>query len=176
MGYVRKVKRQEGKRHRRWSDTKKERLMKKLSGKTSWFKKRYAGKKTDTPKTGGADRNHWKRKEKETGGKRMETDRKTPSAVIFIPRTSGGELMKIIREKEQELSKHTLQTVKVVERNGSKLEHLLVKVDPVGEGLCERPECFSCLTSDKDNSKCRQTNIVYKVDCKLCGRNREKVQ
>ena len=65
VGYARKVKRQGGKRHRKGSDTKKERIRKKISGKTSWFKKRSAtGKRSDTPtKTGGGDKKHWKRKD-----------------------------------------------------------------------------------------------------------------
>ena len=37
VGYKVKIMRQEGKRHRRGTDTKKKRLKKKLSGKTSWF-------------------------------------------------------------------------------------------------------------------------------------------
>ena len=97
VGYRRKVERQGGQRHRRGSDTKAERLKKKLSGKTSWYKRRGSGdKKRNDQGLRGTGR-------RQNGGKRhpktQKGDSKTPAAVMFVPRTNGGELMKRIREK-----------------------------------------------------------------------------
>ena len=81
----------------------------------------------------------------------------------YLPILCAEGEQKGIGEKERELSKHTLQIVKVVERNGDRIEHLLVKADPMGERLCSRPECFVCSTTYKDKGKCRLTNLVYHV-------------
>ena len=176
VGYKRKIIRQKGVRQRKGTETLKTGRKKKLAGKRNWFRNRKKqdgdrkrDEKVEKDKTKKAGKNLRDRKK----GK-DETDR-TPAAVIFIPRTQGGELARRIREIEKDLAKHSLQTVKVVERNGDRIEHLLVKVDPLGDPLCQRPECFSCKTTDKDQGKCRQTNIVYRIQCNPCNTLGSKV-
>ena len=51
-----------------------------------------------------------------------------------------------------------------------------MKSDPVGDPLCQRPECLACTTSDKDRGRCRLSNLVYKTECKLCTRDGVKAQ
>ena len=58
---------------------------------------------------------------------------KQPSAIIFVPRTKDGKLTTFIKEKEEQLNKISLNRVKVIEKNGSRLEHLLIRADPWGE-------------------------------------------
>ena len=53
---------------------------------------------------------------------------------------------------------------------------MLVKVDPVGDPLCPRQDCFMCKTAEKDKGKCRLTNIVYKIECRECSLTGSKVQ
>ena len=92
IGYKRKITRQNGVRHRKCTDTRNEGLKRKLTGKTSWFKAR-----KDKDKKGGTDTRLRKRKDKRNesekndrqGWKDKMTDKRTPSAVIFIPRTQG---------------------------------------------------------------------------------------
>ena len=59
---------------------------------------------------------------------------------------------------------------------GDRLEHLLVKADPGGDTLCDRPECLFCATTEKDKGKCRMTNLVYKVECKICAKEGSRAQ
>ena len=87
---------------------------------------------------------------------------------MFVPRTRGGELARRLKEKELELAKHTFQAVRIVERNGHRLEHLLVKQDPFGDERCTRRDCLMCITAEKDIGQSRKTNIVFVTDCKLC--------
>ena len=78
--------------------------------------------------------------------------------------------------KEKELNKFTMQKVKIIERNGKIIEHLLCKSDPWGDDRCEREDCFMCLSSEKEVGKCRKSNVVYHITCRLCEGKGEKVQ
>ena len=104
-----------------------------------------------------------KKQRKKEKPQRHKAESEPPSAVIFIPRIHGGELARRIMEKEKELNQHTIQKVKVIERNRDKLVHVLVRADPYGEPLCSRNDCLMCKTSDKETGHCRKTNIVYKI-------------
>ena len=81
-----------------------------------------------------------------------------------------GELADLLRRKEEELNRTLHQKVKIIERNGTRLEHTLCKSDPWGDQDCERPDCLVCSSrgdTDKGPS-CRATNILYRVSCKIC--------
>ena len=65
-----------------------------------------------------------------------------PSAILFVPRTKEVKLADLLREKELELSKTLKQKVKIVERSGTRLEHLLCKSDPWGDLDCGRDNCL----------------------------------
>ena len=116
-------------RHRRGAETETSRRRKKMTGKTTWYLDKQAQRK-DTPSNsvGG------KRRRGKGGGEdesRPETHRQ-PSAVIFIERTPGGALVKEIREVEEDLSKIVKRRVKVMEKNGTRVQMLLTKADPLG--------------------------------------------
>ena len=101
VGYSRRVSRQAGVRHRKGESTKKSRIKKKFTGKKNWFKwKRKDGEKTKVERKGSESRKGEK-KECRKGGKKRE---KQPSSVLFVPRTKGGKLSTLLREKEKELS------------------------------------------------------------------------
>ena len=70
--------------------------------------------------------------------------------------------------KEEEIGRITSQRVRIVERNGERLEHLLTKPDPFGEEKCSDKSCLLCLTSKKEAGRCRKTNLVYKIECTVC--------
>ena len=56
------------------------------------------------------------------------------------------------------------------------MEHLLCRSDPWKEGLCGREECLMCASSEKDIGRCRKTNIVYKITCRLCREKGKKME
>ena len=77
----------------------------------------------------------------------------------------GGELLRRLKEKEDEISKFSMQTVKLIKRNGDKLENILIRKDPIGETKCSRDNCFVCKTQVKEKGVCRGANVVYSISC-----------
>ena len=73
-----------------------------------------------------------------------------------------------MQEKEKEITNFSLQTVKIIERNGEKLEDILVSKDPVGDTRCDRIDCFMCMTQKRDKGMCRKANVVYSITCNTC--------
>lgn len=110
--------------------------MDKFTLKGTWYKTT----KQDRQATGGA-------KQTERGGVRpykiKRGEKKTPLACMFIPRSRGGVLANRIKEKEETLSKASLIKVKIVEKAGVKLEHVLTKSNPFKEQFM-RPNCNTC--------------------------------
>ena len=70
------------------------------------------------------------------------------AAVMFVQRTEGGSLVTRLRKEEETLSQLSGYRVKMVERAGSKLEHLLTKSDPFGGTDCGREKCYPCMTKN----------------------------
>ena len=178
LGYKRRIARQNGVRHRNCRDTEQARERKRLTGKGTWFKSKRADaqrqrqvtneereRKTDTMRG-------QKRKRDSRAMERGEDkgDQGNPTTVLFIPRTKGGELARRLRERELEIGKMSHQRVKIVERNGEKIENILTKTDPFGDEKCGRETCLMCLTDEKEFGRCRKENLVYKISCKTCAR------
>ena len=102
--------------------------------------------------------------------KRGKKDPYTPSAILFVPRTKGGELARRLREKEVEIGKISLQRVKIVEGNGEKLENILTNTDPFGDEKYSRENCLTCKIDNKDRGRYGKMNLVYRISCKTCTR------
>ena len=76
-------------------------------------------------------------------------------------RTPRGDLATELRNMEPELYKVTQGRVKIVERNGTKMEHLLVRNNPWATDPCTRPSCTVCQQSDAPTKpNCRTRNIT----------------
>ena len=80
-------------------------MTKKLLSKTSWYKQKSDKEKPALKRT----------REAKTISKRNDNNEKPPSAVLFVPRTPGGELAIRLREAEQQLQKVGKTRVKIVE-------------------------------------------------------------
>ena len=105
VGHVRKV-RQRQHAHRRGEETETQRRLKKLTGKTSWYK-------TQKKKT--QHKPDKKRQGRHKGDIRQtETENKTPDAVLFIDRTDNGGLAQALRQKENEINKLGRKKIKLV--------------------------------------------------------------
>ena len=74
----------------------------------------------------------------------------------------------LLKAKEAEIGKVTCHRVRIVQRNGERLEHLLTKSDPFGDSKCSKESCLLCLTSEKEKGMCKKTNMVYKIECLVC--------
>ena len=174
IGYKRRLAKQGGVKHRNCKETEKERERKKLLGKANWFKKKGSEKEKETQSKKKENmtlrRNKRKRDADEQEGeyeKEIEEER-DPITVLFVPRTPGGELANQLKKKEEELGKLTTHRIRIVERNGEKLEHILTKPDPFGQEKCKKETCLLCRTDEKEMGKCKKKNIVYKIECRLC--------
>ena len=182
IGYERRVERQNGQRHRRCVDTKKERQVRKLTGKNTWFKiptKKDKTEKTDkppAPTTHQTQKGRRNRKDKKRNTNEDRQKRRQPTTVLFVPRTEGGELARRLKDKETEIARNSYETVRIVERNGDRIEHVLVQQDPFGDEMCDRPDCLLCLTTDKERGTCRKTNLVYCISCNTCSKEGRRCQ
>ena len=94
-----------------------------------------------------------------------------PAAVMFTPRSLGGELLTILRKAEarmQDSSSSQYRRLKIVEEGGDKIKHLLVKSDPWTGEPCQKPTCTSWSSNEGKPGQCRGRNVVYQNVCNLC--------
>ena len=90
-------------------------------------------------------------------------------AVLFIPHTPKEELRKNIQRREDQLSQALgVRRVKVVERGGISLEHILCDKNPWSKKWCGRNECRVCRKGEGQLGKCRKEGVVYQVECGKC--------
>ena len=90
---------------------------------------------------------------------------------MFVPYTPGSALAKKLRENEENLAKITQTKMKIVERTGTQLQHLLTRSNPWKGIDCTRTNCLLCFTknSTEKNTRqdCHQRNIVYETRCMI---------
>ena len=85
---------------------------------------------------------------KKRGGKGPPTKKSEAKikSVMFVPYTPGSQLAKMLRENEEKLAKVTKNRMKIVERTGTQLQHVLTKANPWKGEDCERTNCLLCNT------------------------------
>ena len=92
-------------------------------------------------------------------------------SVFMIPATPDSILKKFFEEK----AKIYNLKIKFVERSGMKLGNYLKKFDKTNmKEQCGQKDCMICKHSEKTNTKCRIPNIVYKISCIEC--EKEKIR
>ena len=91
-------------------------------------------------------------------------------APMFVDRSDGGILIERLREVESEMAGLTGYRIRLVEKNGVKLENLLVKRDPYVGWDCERSDCTCCKAKQGRNQRdnCNKQNVLYVARCYLC--------
>ena len=136
---------------------------KKLTSKSSWFKKKKDQNKNEAPAEKSSE-NYRPRNKK--SGKKPNTKEIRTTTVLFVEQTPGGELANIFREKEKELSLITGFRVKIVERNGTRANQLLHKPNPWSNARCQNAKCYPC--ENGDISDCSKRNLVYISSCIPC--------
>ena len=92
---------------------------------------------------------------------------RTPITVLFVPKTPGGILAKLMREAEEEIEKLTGDRVKVVERAGTMIKRILSKSNPWAGESCGRTECLVC-RYEEGGGDCMRRNATYKTECLSC--------
>ena len=93
-------------------------------------------------------------------------------STLFVDRTSGGKLLESLKEKERTLAPLIGYNTKIVEKNGIKLDQLLVQRDPWKGWDCLKSDCVVCIEKPNMNLEvnCNKECLVYKAECMLCLR------
>ena len=139
-----------------------ERHMKKLLGKTNWFRSKKKTKQTEGTAENRNDRK-WKRKQKTTEAQLPVV------SVMFVPKTSGSILQKKLLDLEPGLSAISGHRIRYIERSGVTLKQILHRNNPWAGAPCYKAaSCLSC-ASDKDKKdNCSKRSILYEVHCSFC--------
>ena len=152
---VRKAAKEKIPLHRPASVTLKTRLHKKLTQRENWYKKM---KKRHEPK------------EKVRNKSNNEQKQDIPLvSLMFVQQTPGSQLLQQLRQVEAKVSDLTGDRVKMVERSGTKLRHLLVSSDPWSNVKCGDSKCIVCTNPFNTNYNCRKRNVCYKTFCIKCA-------
>ena len=132
--------------------------------KTGWFKPRRTKEDEERREEVGqeARRKEDARKEERKAKPRPPTNNmKTPTSVLFIPRTNGGELLLRMREAEEKLEGAILTRVRLVEKCGTQLKDLLIKGNPWEQNPCKFKNCRVCdLENPEETPRCGVRNIL----------------
>ena len=138
-----KIRRQrEGQKfHRKAATTLLARTRKKLIGKTSWFKNKKHDKEEEVERRKETkERKRWETQEAKIGNPTHATKvtNREPKAVIFVPCTENGGLVRALREGEAQMEEITDVRLKFEEKAGSQLSRMICKTDPWAGKDCER--------------------------------------
>ena len=80
-----------------------------------------------------------------------------------------GELVRRLRNREQELKGSIGRKIKFVERAGTTIKSILIRNDPWNHKDCGRSKCIPCSQADQQTaSNCSKRNIVYESSCSEC--------
>ena len=80
-------------------------------------------------------------------------------SVLFVPPTPDRKLKKLYQEKIVENG----YAIKVVEKTGTKLKHILQKTNPFKRERCDKEDCFPCNSGSKGD--CLKESITYRINC-----------
>ncbi len=80
-----------------------------------------------------------------------------------MPPTSGSELQ---RRYQKEIKRQGFK-IKVVEKSGATLKHMLQKSDPCRSPTCNKVNCLVCRTEGKE--KCYREGVTYEIKCNGCN-------
>ena len=129
------------------------RRLKRLTGKSSWFKKKGQNQQGPQPTNRG--------RTKQKGPPRQQEALET---VLFIPHTPHSELKNLLQEAEDSHNKYAFGWVKFIETVGPKLTEQLSNTAPWRTEKCERHSCPPCKTNPGD---CRKRNLTYTIECNI---------
>jgi hypothetical protein len=161
--------------HRSSGESSATRALKKLTGKSEWFRKGDSNEDTGSIRMGKETDERLDKWRK--AGKTTETDKKTNGmeskletrSVFFVEQSKGGELAKRLREIERKANRIVGYKTKIVEGVGSKLKDLLPNNNPWKGAHCGRPACIPCSQPGEMKQDCRKRSIIYENTCQICN-------
>ena len=92
------------------------------------------------------------------------------TSILTVPPTPNGELVQLVRKNLQKSRQPAGTKIKVVEGNGSKTGHLLVRTNQFPRETCHREKCVLCVQggSPGKKTKCDISNVGYEGKCVRC--------
>ena len=173
------------KRYRTGAESLEDRIKKKMTQNTQWYKKqREDGEEEIETRKEGEEKvrswKEWRRGRRRTTNQELNFSKKVVKddpleGIMFVPHTERSTLAKRIREKLEMLSKISSLSVRVVERSGEKVEDILHKSNPWDGEPCGREGCIFCESEDKKMwGRCKQRNVVYENECMTCTEGEEE--
>ena len=99
--------------------------------------------------------------------------------VVFVPPTPGSQLAKMMQRKEAAINSSGDSRIKIIERGGIKLKHLITSRNPFPPAPCYRKTCPVCkettFTEPVDlrssNVPCSKMGVTYQYTCLTCKAN-----
>ena len=168
-GYIGRKKNREraGKKLRSTAnESRSSRYMKKLLGKTSWYRKKGRNNEnTQEQEEGSRKGTKAKSKEQKKRGE-QEQEHKT---VMFVEFTKNGELAGNLRELTGRMATTLGFKVKIVERTGTSLKNMFSTTNLWGEQKCGRADCITCEQGAEMIPNCTQASLVYENVCGSCN-------
>ena len=94
------------------------------------------------------------------------------TAVMFVPPTPGGELVKKLKKRETELNFGNRMNIRFIEKPGIKMKNLVVKKDPFPKVKCAEKNCPFCNQTPQiktnEKQRCSTHNVGYRFKCESC--------
>ena len=115
------------------------------------------------------------KKNKEHWWQSHSEGKKPFTSILFVPPTPRGELAKMLKKRELELNKNSNMNIRIVERGGPKMKHILVKKNPFPPKKCEINFCPFCNEDEnieicsKNRFQCSSFSVGYSIKCKSCN-------
>ena len=96
--------------------------------------------------------------------------------IVFVPPTPGSKLAKMMQRREAEINTASDTRIKVVEKGGTKLKHIITTRNPFPPAPCHRklcPVCKQTLFTEPVDLKwgappCSSTGVTYNYECLTC--------
>ena len=96
--------------------------------------------------------------------------------VVFVPPTPGSKLAKLMQRKEAAINSNGDTRIKIIERGGIKLKHIITSRNPFPPAPCFRQTCPVCkettFTDPVDlksaNIPCTKMGVTYQYTCLAC--------
>ena len=137
------------------------RLVKKLLGKTTWYRRSRNYKlEENNAKTG------TRKGAKKTTNEEQIKEQKT---VLFVEYSKHGELATKMRELTQKLVPTIGFGIKVVERAGTALKHQFPTTTLLDGNKCGRQDCTTCEQGAEKIPNCTKASLVSENVCQACN-------
>ena len=95
-------------------------------------------------------------------------------APIFVPPTPKGELAAQLRQIAEQETEAGVK-FRIVETGGRTVKSIVQSSNPTATKGCEEQDCLACQAGRGEGGNCRQSNICYEIECRLCPEDKKSL-